>query len=55
MATVRDTSDRVVRTAASLYIIPRAANAILVLALIGLAGFMIFGALALSFLRQLGS
>jgi hypothetical protein len=45
------TTDHLLRTAAWLYIIPRAVRGILILAILGLAAFMVLTALAMALAR----
>lgn len=47
-------SDRLLKTAAWLYVVPRAAKGLLILALAVLAGFMVLTALALDLLPHIG-
>jgi hypothetical protein len=47
--------DRIIRTAAWLYVVPRALKGFVVFAIVGLAGSALALALALSFLRRHGS
>ena len=48
-------NDRILRAAAWLYVVPRAAKGTLILALLGLAAFMMIAALALNLLHHLGA
>jgi hypothetical protein len=45
------TSNRLLSTAAWLYVLPRAARGVLILAILGLAGFMVLTALVLALAR----
>ena len=47
-------TDRILRTAAWLYVVPRAATGLLVLSALVLALFMVIATLALAFLHRLG-
>ena len=47
--------DRILRTAAWFYVIPRAATGILIMAMLGLAAFLVFLQMALVILRHLGA
>jgi hypothetical protein len=47
-------SDRIIRTAAWLYVLPRAAKGILILGIVTLAAFMVFVALTINILYHLG-
>jgi hypothetical protein len=47
--------DRLLRTAAWLYVVPRVATGILILAALGLAAFLVFVQMALVILRHLGA
>jgi hypothetical protein len=48
-------TDRILRTAASLHVLPRAATGILILAVLGLVAFLVFVQIALVILRHLGA
>lgn len=48
-------SDSIVRTAAWLYVAPRAAIGVLMLATIGLAAFLVIISLAIALLHRLGA
>jgi hypothetical protein len=47
-------NDRIIRTAAWLYVLPRASKGILILSIVTLAAFMVFAALALNILNHVG-
>ena len=52
--TAHDKTSSILHTAAWLYVAPRALVGLLFLAALGLAAFLVFGQLALVFLRRLG-
>ena len=50
-----NSTDRIVRTAAWFYVAPRAAKGIFILAIIGLAAFLVFIQLAIVILHRVGA